>query len=234
LVNQARGFLIERGIRIGRGRHVLQRELRRLLENDGQSLMPGMIHILAGMAAELADVNDRIADLDAQIRIHARQDAGMQRLMEIPGVGPKIATALVAARGDGSSFNKARDVSAWLGLVPRQITNGGKARLIGISKHGNGYLRKLFIHEARTVLHLIRDRWTPLVRWVDALKQRTEANAAGIAIANKLARIAWAVLTTGERDRPSVVEATSLQAKRTKTWVSASERRWTNDLTGGV
>ncbi len=207
LVNQARGFLMERGIRIGTGRHVFQRELRLLMDDDDQCLMPGMVHILSAMAIELAGVNDRIADLDAQIRAHAREDADMRRLMEIPGVGPTIATALVAAVGDGSSFNKARDLSAWLGLVPRQITTGGKARLIGISKQGNSYLRKLFIHGARTVLHLVRDRSTPLARWVDALKERTHANVAGVAIANKLARIAWAVLTKGERYRPSALEA---------------------------
>lgn len=108
-----------------------------------------------------------VLGLDAEIRAHARRDAAMRRLMEIPGVGPTIATALVAAIGDGSSFNRARDLSAWLGLVPRQITTGGKARLIGISKHGNSYLRKLFIHGARSVLHLVRDRSTPLARWVD-------------------------------------------------------------------
>ena len=207
LVNQARGFLMERGIRIGTGRHVFQRELKLMLDDDDQCLMPGMVHMLSEMAVELAAVNDRITGLDAQIRAHAREDADMRRLMEIPGVGPTIATALVAAIGDGSSFNKARDLSAWLGLVPRQITTGGKARLIGISKHGNSYLRKLFIHGARTVLHLVRDRSTPLAKWVDALKERTHANVAGVAMANKLARIAWAVLTKGERYRPRALEA---------------------------
>jgi len=207
LVNQARGFLMERGIRIGTGRHVFQRELRRLLEDDVSSLMPGMIRLLSDMVTELAQVNERVAGLDAEIRTHARHDADMRRLMEIPGVGPTIATALVAAIGDGSSFHRARDLSVWLGLVSRQITTGGKARLIGISKHGNSYLRKLFIHGARTVLHLVRDRSTPLTRWVDALKTRAHANVAGVAMANKLARIAWAVLTKGERYRPSALVA---------------------------
>lgn len=207
LVNQARGFLMERGIRIGTGRHVFQKELARLLEEGDPTLMPGMVRILSDMAAELAEINERIAGLDAEIRSHASRDADMQRLMEIPGVGPTIATALIAAIGDGSSFNRARDLSAWLGLVPRQITTGGKARLIGISKHGNSYLRKLFIHGARTVLHLVRDRSTPLARWVDALRARAHANVAGVAMANKLARIAWAVLTKGERFKPSALVA---------------------------
>lgn len=207
LVNQARGFLMERGIRIGTGRHVFQKELSRLLDANNDMLMPGMIRVLSDMAIELAEINDRVAALDAEIRSHAVRDADMRRLMEIPGIGPTIATALVAAIGDGSSFGKARDLSAWLGLVPRQITTGGKARLIGISKRGNSYLRKLLIHGARTVLHLVRDRTTPLARWVDALKARAHANVAGVAMANKLTRIAWAVLTKGERFRPDALVA---------------------------
>lgn len=108
---------------------------------------------------------------------------------------------------DGSSFSKARDLSAWPGRVPRQITTGGKARLIRISKHGNSYQRKLFIHGIRTALHLVHDCSTPLAIWVDALKQRDHAYVAGVAIANKLAPIVWAVLIKGERYRPSPLEA---------------------------
>ena len=108
---------MERGIRTGTGRHVFQRELRLPMDDDNLGLMPGMVHMVSVMAIELAGVNDRTTDLDAQIRPLAREDADMRRLMEIPGVGPTIATALVAAVGDGSSFDKARDLSAWLGLV---------------------------------------------------------------------------------------------------------------------
>ncbi|EAQ24765.1 putative transposase [Roseovarius sp. 217] len=125
--------------------------------------------------------------------------------MEIPGVGPTIATALVAAVGTGSSFGKGRDLAAWLGLVPRHITTGGKAKLIGISKHGNRYLRKLFIHGARTVLHLLRDRASPITAWAGGLKERAHVNVAAVAMANKMARIAWAVLTKGERYRPNAL-----------------------------
>ena len=172
LINQGRGFLMERGIRIGTGRHVF---------------------------------NDRISAIDAEIRVLAKTDADMQRLMEIPGVGPTIATALVAAVGTGSSFGKGRDLAAWLGLVPRQITTGGKAKLIGISKHGNRYLRKLFIHGARTVLHLVRDRTSPIAAWADRLKERAHVNVAAVAMANKMARIAWAVLTKRERYQPNAL-----------------------------
>ena len=131
-----------------------------------------MLMLLSGMASELDAINDRIAAIDVEIKALAKADADMQRLMEIPGVGPTIATALVAAIGTGSSFGKWRDLAAWLGLMPRQITTSGKAKLVGTSKHGNGYLRKLFIHGARRVLHLVRDGRSPVTAWADGLKDR--------------------------------------------------------------
>lgn len=151
------------------------------------------------MAVELSQLNQMIRAFDQELIVLCRSDPDMRRLMEIPGVGPTIASALVAAIGDGSAFKKGRDLSAWLGLVPRQISTGGKPKLIGISKRGNVYLRKLFIHGARAVLHLVKDRSTPMAKWIDRLKQRTHPNVAATAMANKLARIAWAVLTKGER-----------------------------------
>jgi transposase len=205
LINQARGFLMERGIRIGQGRHVFQRALSGLIADCPEDLSPRMIAMFRDMAEELDAVNDQIAALDAEIKALARANEDMCRLTEIPGVGPAIASALVAAIGTGSSFAKGRDLAAWPGLVPRQITTGGKAKLIGISKHGNRYLRKRFIHGARTVLHLVNDRETPITRWVDNLKARTHVNVAAVAMANKMARIAWAVLTQGERYRPSAL-----------------------------
>ncbi len=205
LINQARGFLMERGVRIGTGRHVFQRALGQLIADPSKQLSPAMIAILSNMAEELTAINDRVAELDREIASHARSNADTRRLMEIPGIGPTIASALVAAVGDGGCFAKARDLSAWLGLVPRQITTGGKARLIGISKHGNSYLRKLFIHGAQTVLHLVKDRTSPIARWSDGLKERAHVNVAAVAMANKLARIAWAVLTKGERYQQSAL-----------------------------
>ena len=129
----------------------------------------------------------------------------MRRLMEIPSVGPTIATALVATVVNGKTFCKGRDLAARLGLVPRQVKTGGKAKLLGISKHANTYLRKLLIHLARTVLHVVKDRSTPLARRVDGLKARMHVNVAAVSMANKLARISWAVLTTGERYRPAAM-----------------------------
>lgn len=208
LINQARGFLMERGIRPAQGRHVFQKFLTRLVEDHKNDLTLRMMTLLADMAAELGTINDKVAALDSEIKSVAGADQDMRRLMGIPGVGPTIATALVAAVGNGKTFGKGRDLAAWLGLVPRQVTTGGKAKLIGISKHGNTYLRKLFIHGARTVLHLVKDRSTPLAAWVDGLKVRMHVNVAAVAMANKLARIAWAVLTTGERYRTATAAST--------------------------
>jgi len=205
LINQARGFLMERGVRIGSGRHVFQKALAQLADCHEGDLSERMLEMFETMAAELSAINEQVAGLDVEIKSIARKNDDMCRLMEIPGVGPTIATALVAAIGGGESFVRGRDLAAWLGLVPRQITTGGKAKLIGISKHGNGYLRKLFIHGARTVLHLVRDRSAPITKWVDGLKERAHVNVAAVAMANKLARIAWAVLTKGERYRANAL-----------------------------
>ena len=199
LINQARGLLMERGISIGTGRHVFQKALKMLTSKTEIDLSPRMIVMFESMASELAALNKQISGLDQEIRSTAQHDNDMRRLMEIPGVGPAIASALVAAVGTAENFGKARDMAAWLGLVPRQVSTGGKAKLIGISKHGNSYLRKLFIHGARTVLHLVLDRNTPITQWVDRLKERAHVNVVAVAMANKMARIAWAILTRGER-----------------------------------
>jgi transposase len=187
---------MERGVRIPQGRHVFQRTLGSLLAQDDLDVSPRIRALLADMAEEIDALNRRIQALDDEITDLARSDPAMKRLMEIPGVGPMIASALVAAVGRGDAFRKGRDLSAWLGLVPKQTSTGGKTRLAGISKRGNSYLRKLFIHGARAALHLIKDRTTPLSRWVDQLARRSHGNVATVALANKLARIAWAVLTS--------------------------------------
>lgn len=190
---------MERGISIGTGRHVFQKALKMLPGKTELDLSPRMIAMFESMASELAGLNQQISCLDREIRSIAQHDDDMCRLMEIPGVGPAIASALVAAVGTAENFDKARDMAAWLGLVPRQVSTGGKAKLTGISKHGNTYLRKLFIHGARAVLHLVQDRNTPITQWVDRLKERARVNVVAVAMANKMARITWAILTRGER-----------------------------------
>ncbi len=119
----------------------------------------------------------------------------MRRLTSVPGIGPLTASALVAAIGEDNAFRRGRDLSAWLGLVPRQSSIGGRTRLLGISKRGNVYLRKLFIHGARALLRAAR---TPLRAWLERLLERMHANKAVAAMANRLACIAWAVLSSGK------------------------------------
>lgn len=134
LINQAGGFLMGRGVRPAQGRHVFQKFLTRLVEDHSGDLTPRMMAMLADMAVELSAINEKVTALDSEIKSVAGADQDMRRLMEIPGAGPTIATALVAAVGNGKAFSKGRDLAAWLGLVPRQVTTGGKAKLIGISK----------------------------------------------------------------------------------------------------
>ena len=127
------------------------------------------------------------------------------RIRQIPGIGPVVATAIVAAIGNGAAFRKGREFAAWLGIVPRQYSTGGKAKLLGISKRGNVYLRKILIHGARAaVLRIKRDR-APIGAWLDALDARAPKNVVVVAMANKLARIAWAVLSSGQDYRPSPI-----------------------------
>jgi hypothetical protein len=126
------------------------------------------------------------------------------RIRQIPGIGPIVATAIVAAIGNGAAFRKGRDFAAWLGLVPRQYSTGGKAKLLGISKRGNIYLRKVLIHGARAAaMRIKRDRF-PIGAWMNALEARAPRNVLVVAMANKLARIAWAVLSSGEDYRSGV------------------------------
>ena len=141
----------------------------------------------------------RIAAFDAEFVRWAKENEDARRLTTIPGFGAIVASALVAAVGRAEAFDRGRDLSAWLGIVPRQFTTGGKPKLLGISKRGNSYLRRQLIHGARAALPYVAERDTPLGRWAKALLKRAHRNVAVVAFANKLARIAWAVLRHGER-----------------------------------
>ena len=144
---------------------------------------------------DLAYIESRVKALCSKIEAIAHQDEKIRRLLTIPGIGPLGATALVAAAGDGKQFRKARDMAAWLGLVPAEYSTGGKQTLLGISKRGNRYVRRLIIHGARSCfLHLDRESHA-LGRWLNALEARTHRNKAVVALANKLTRIVWAILT---------------------------------------
>jgi transposase len=149
------------------------------------------------MPVEWREMDRRIAVLDNEFAAHAKTDDAARRLATIPGIGVLNATALAAAVGSAATFARGRDLAAWLGLVPRQVTTGGKPRLLGISKRGNKYLRKLLVHGARAALPSLSASATPLGRWLRGLLERAHKNTVIVALANKLARIIWAVLRHG-------------------------------------
>lgn len=197
--NQSRGFLAENGIVLSRQVQVLRRALPDILEDAENGLSEAMRSILQGQYDELLHVDKRIALVEEKIDELARKDIRVQRLMAIPGVGVLSATALVAAVGDARQFKRSRDMAAWLGLVPRQHSSGGKDRLLGISKRGDSYIRTLFIHGARNVVRWAPGKEDPRSQWVSRLAERRPSNVVSVAVANKNARIAWAILTREER-----------------------------------
>ena len=174
-----------------------------VLENADLDLTPQMRNVIDLLWKEWKTVEDQIEGLSLELERISAADPGCTRIQQIPGIGPIVATAIVAAIGNGAAFGKGRDFAAWLGVVPRQYSTGGKARLLGISKRGNVYLRKILIHGARAaVLRINRDR-APIGAWLDALDARAPKNVVVVAMANKLARIAWAVLSSGEDYKPN-------------------------------
>ena len=200
IINQIRAFLLERGIAVRQGRDFLRTELPRVLATPPEVLSPRMVRLIEGLASDWHQLDARIEQLSDEVEELARQDAGCERLMSIPGIGPIISSAMVAAIGTGDGFTKGRDFAAWLGLVPRQISTGDRTILGKISKRGNRYLRVLFVQAAWVVLVKVRpDRWQDhgLKPWIDAAKKRLHHNVLAIALANKLARIAWSVLARG-------------------------------------
>jgi transposase len=199
LINQLRAILLERGITVPQRRRVLETRLPAILADEQAGLSPRVGHLIEDMRVEWRDLDRRIEAFDAELVATAREDDACCRLCEIPGIGVMNATALVAAVGNGASFDKGRDMAAWLGLVPRQHSTGGKPRLLGISKRGNKYLRTLLIHGARAALPHLAARSDALGSWLRALLARAHQNVAVVALANKLARIAWAVLAGGRR-----------------------------------
>ena len=205
LVNQVRGLLLERGVPLPQGRKHLEQALPLLLSETDSFLSASFRVLLAQMKLELEQLNTRIEQMDAVIEQQAREQERCERLTEIPGIGPVTATALVAAVGNGAAFRQGRELAAWIGLAPREHFTGGKQRLLGISKRGNGYLRRLPVQGARSVLQRRTSQAPGLKNWLTQLSGRTHQNVVIVALANKLARIAWAVLVKQERYRAPVL-----------------------------
>ena len=198
IINQIRAFMLERGIAVRQGIRFLRTELPIILASRTDMLSPRMLHVIEDLAGDWRRLDERIETLSREIETIARQDAGCDRLMSVPGIGPIISSAVVAAIGSGDVFSKGRDFGAWLGLVPKQISTGDRTILGRISKRGNRYLRALFVQAAWVVL-IKPQSWERhgLKSWIEAAKKRLHHNVLAIALANKLARIAWAVLAKG-------------------------------------
>ena len=205
VINQIRGFLLERGITFAKGPANLRNRMPDIVEDADANLTPRMRTLLDRLWQEWKQLESGIETASDEIERIAGEDEACKRLRQIPGVGPLVSTATVAAIGNGAAFRKGREFAAWLGLVPRQHSTGGKARLYGISKRGNNYLRRMFIHGARAVLMRVKYDTAGLGQWVHQLEARTTRNKVIVALANKLARIAWAVLFKGEAYRHAAV-----------------------------
>ncbi len=195
VINQIRAFLLERGIAVRQGPQALRRAMPEILARPGDVLSPRIIHIIEGLCSDWRHLDTRVDDLTAQIETVAGGDEACQRVMSIPGIGPLTSSAMVASIGDGSAFRRGRDFSAWLGLVPRQMSTGDRTILGGISKRGNKHLRTLFIQGAWVILMRSKN-WAnySFGRWLEAASKRLHRCVLVVALANKLARIAWSVL----------------------------------------
>ena len=203
MTNQIRGFLIERGITVRQGLTPLRRALPEILSATSGPLSPRTVALIADVVADWRRLDERIATVSSDIEALAERDDSCQRLMTVPGIGPVISSAVVAAIGNGAGFKQGRDFGAWLGLVPRQESTGDRVVLGKISKCGNKYLRTLFVQAAHVVL--VRRPGTArrgLWPWIVRAAKRLHRNMLVIALANKLARIAWAVLARGHAYQP--------------------------------
>jgi transposase len=197
VMNQMRGFLLERGITMRKGPSHLAAQLQ-IIFGEGNCSFSGRTQgLLLELKHEWDELERRIEEASAELQRLAKQDDACSRLMEIPGIGPLVSTALVASVGNAITFRKGRDLAAWLGLVPRQHSTGGRPKLLGISKRGNEYLRRMLLHGARSVMMQVERNSSALGVWITNLSKRKHHNVTAVALANKMARIAWAMLTRG-------------------------------------
>src|ERR1700693_1458206 len=205
VVNQIRSLLLERGLTLPKGRRYVDQQLPRILE-DGELRLSGSFRVLlAQLKLELEQLTARIEEMDRVIQKTAKENENCQRLTEIPGIGPGTATALIAAVGNASAFRKGRNLAAWMGIVPGEYSTGGKQKLLGICKRGNKYLRTLFIQGARSVVQQRHKQAPGLSSWLAQLLARAHQNVVIVALANKLVRMAWAVLCNNQRYRTPVL-----------------------------
>ena len=198
VVSQIRGLLLDRGFAIAKSITRARRLIPEILEDLGNELTALAREAIRELYDLFRDLDRRIVSFDKKIERVFRQSEPCQRIAKIKGVGPKTATAIVAAIGDGVEFKNGRHLAAWVGLVPRQFSSGDRKVLMGISKRGNQHLRSLLVHGARAVVRTALNKSDANNQWVNQLRERRGFNRATVAVANKNARIIWAVLRTGE------------------------------------
>ncbi|WP_020157050.1 IS110 family RNA-guided transposase [Methylobacter marinus] len=202
LVNQLRGLLSERGIVIAQGIDRVRKELPLILEEAENGLTPLSREVLAEQYGQLKALDQAIKDQDRRISRLCNSNALSRRFLEVPGIGPITATIVAADLGHGKGYASSRDYAASLGVVPRQHSSGDKAVYLGISKRGNRYIRTKLIHGARSVVKYCSGKTDPLNRWLQALVERRGFNKAVVALANKNARILWAMATKEQAYEP--------------------------------
>lgn len=197
-IHQIRAFLIEQNITVRTGARALRNSLFAILQNRTDEISPLMIELIVGLYEDWLWLDERIETITHEIEKISRREENCQRLMSVPGIGPMISTAMVAAIGNGDAFVRGRDFGAWLGLVPRQFSTGGRTVLGRISKRGNKHLRTLFIQAANVIL-MRPQNWEKFSfgPWLTGASTRLHRNKLATALANKLARIAWSVLSNG-------------------------------------
>ena len=202
-INQLRGMLAEFGVVIAQGADTFKREWPQMRQRYAEQIPPLAWECLDALYAELGRLHERVLELDRQIKAFVRDHEAAIRLSQVPGIGVVTASALVATVGDARDFKNGRQFAAWLGLVPRQSSTGGVARLGRITKRGDRYLRTLLVHGARSEMTRTSQRLDPKSRWAEGLKRRKGWNKAAVALANKHARIAWSMLAHDQRYQPA-------------------------------
>jgi transposase len=205
--NQIRGLCLEYGLAAPRELMQLRAAIPYWLEDQTNGLSGRFRRLLTGLWEDLLGLDKRLKELDAEIALIAERDPVAKRLQQLRGVGPIIATAMVATVGNATQFANGRQMAAALGLTPRQNSSGGKERLLGISKRGDAYLRMLLIHGARSMIRTAGSKTDRLSQWVMRIANTRHQNVAAVALANKTTRIAWAMITKGSDYQPNRVAA---------------------------
>jgi transposase len=208
VINQIRGLLLERGITVSKGRRRIEESLPGILEDPDSKLSGALRLLLHELRQEMQYLHGQIEQSDKLIVRIASELESCKRLLAIPGIGPVIATATIAAIGNGAAFKKGRGFAAWLGVVPGEYSTGGKQTLTETSRRGNKYLRKLFVQGAHAVLQSRTKQAPGLSAWLDRLTSRKRIQVTAVALANKMARVVWAVLYKGEAYRPPLASLT--------------------------